>query len=442
MNKERILIVDDKASICQVLSDILQTENYETITASSGEEGLAAYTEESPDLVLTDLKMTGISGVDLIKEIRKRDTTVPIILLTAFGSISSAVEAMKAGADDYLTKPLNYDLLKLKIFKILEEKKRVLENINLRQNLMEEWSLDRMIGKSPVMLKMFSLIKAVAPTETAVLITGECGTGKELIARSLFTNSLRSDRPFVVVDCSTIPEGLIESELFGYEKGAFSGADSQKKGRIEQAMGGTLFLDEIGEFPLSLQAKLLRIIQEKQFVRVGGTHHIEVDFRLIAATNRNLREEVSAGRFRSDLYYRLNVINIESSPLRNRKEDIPLLVETFMKTACENNNIPVKKMENRHLTALMNYSWPGNIRELKNCIEHFAILNTLPREIESGEDRFRSALSHTTLSDNERDLVLSALEKTDWNISKAAQLLGIGRKALYNRIQKYGLTAP
>lgn len=442
MDKSTILIVDDKKNICEVLSDILKTEGYDTVIADSGETGLVAFNNGKPDFILTDLIMKKLSGVDFIREVRKIDSAVPIIILTAFGSISSAVEAMKAGADDYMTKPLNYDLLKLKIGKILDDKKRDRENSTLKENLKEKWGLDNMIGKSSHMEKMFNLIRAVAPTESAVMIQGECGTGKELIAKSLHSNSLRVGAPFVVVDCSAIPESLIESELFGYEKGAFSGADSRKTGRIEEAQGGTLFLDEIGELPLSCQSKFLRVIQERQFVRVGGNEQVHVDFRLIAATNKNLKEEVETGRFRSDLFYRLNVISIESPPLRNRNEDIPLLSETFMKEICRQNKLPRKKIDKEVLAKMMNYDWPGNVRELKNCIQRLCILDSLPDEVNECAETKPLSPSGSKLFDREKELVESALLNTDWNISKAAENLGIGRKALYNRIKKYGLNGP
>jgi len=440
MQNKKILIVDDKITICQVLSEILEASGYKTAVAGSGEKGLEVFAREKPDFILTDLVMKGLSGVDFIREIRKDNPDIPIIILTAFGTISSAVEAMKAGADDYMTKPLNYDLLKLKISKILEEKERDREIITIKENLKEKWGLDNIIGASPVMEKMFKLIKAVSPTDSAVLIQGECGTGKELIARSIYTNSRRVGSPYVVVDCSAIPETLIESELFGYEKGAFSGADNRKNGRLEDADGGTLFLDEIGELPLSCQAKMLRVIQEHQFVRVGGNSEVEVDFRLIAATNKNLKSEVEKGNFRSDLFYRLNVINIESPPLRERKEDIPLLAETFMAQICRENGMAPKSIEREILSKMMSYDWPGNVRELKNSIQRLAILDSLPEEI----DRFAAEPenSSSSLFDQERDLVEQALRKRNWNISKTAEDLGIGRKALYNRIKKYQLSEP
>ncbi|WP_168203490.1 sigma-54-dependent transcriptional regulator [Oceanispirochaeta crateris] len=448
--KHKILIIDDKINICQVLSDILQASGYDTVTALSGEEGLVLFGKESPDIILTDLKMEKMSGLEFIKLLRKKDEKVPVILLTAFGSISSAVEAIKSGANDYLTKPLHYDLLKIKIAQILDECHNRSENEKLKENLKQEWGLDNIIGKSAPMLKMFSIIKVVAPTDSGVLIQGECGTGKELIARSLYAYSRRVHEAFIVVDCSAIPESLIESELFGHEKGAFTGANVLKKGRIEKAAGGTLFLDEIGELPLSCQAKLLRVIQEKQFVRIGGTQQLEVDFRLIAATNKNLKNEVENKRFRSDLYYRLNVISINAPPLRDRMEDIPLLIDSFKKTIGNGECSPMHDISREHMEKLMSYNWPGNVRELKNCVERLMILDSLPAEIEEYRDRLKeetyeaesSEIRQPTLSVREKEIVREALESCGWNISKTAKTLGIGRKALYNRIKKYELTVP
>lgn len=442
MIRKKILIVDDKKNIRMVLKDLLEDEGYATVMADSGETGLVCYEEEKPDLVLTDLIMKKLSGVDFIKKVREKDTSIPIIILTAYGSISSAVEAIKSGADDYMTKPLNYDLLKLKINKLMADKERDRELSTLKETLKESWGSGNIIGKSPVMEKVFNLIKAVAPTDSPVLIQGECGTGKELIAKSIHSNSPRLASPLVIVDCSAIPESLIESVLFGYEKGAFTGADSRKTGRIEDARGGTLFLDEIGELPLSSQAKFLRVIQDHHFVRVGGSEQVHVDFRLIAATNKQLKKEVEAGRFRSDLFYRLNVISIEAPPLRKRKEDIPYIAEFLMHQSCLENKLPDRPISREELSLMMNYNWPGNVRELKNCIQRLCILGSLSDEIINFEQPQGTSPGAEKLFDREKELVESALLKADGNISKAAEALGIGRKALYNRIAKYNLTVP
>ena len=442
MPEKKILIVDDKKNIRMVLNDLLVTEGYDTLTAESGEKGLELFEKERVDLILTDLIMKGISGVDFIQKIREKDTSVPIIILTAFGSISSAVEAIKSGADDYLTKPLNYDLLKMRISKLFEDRKRDHELSTLKATLKGKWGIDDIIGRSPVMERMFDLISAVAPTDSPVLIQGECGTGKELIAKSIHSKSQRSKEPFVIVDCSAIPESLIESVLFGYEKGSFTGADVQRIGRIEESQGGTLFLDEVGELPLSSQAKFLRVIQEHQFVRVGGSAQVKVDFRVLAATNKNLKEEVEAGRFRSDLFYRLNVIRIDSPPLRDRKDDIPLLSEFFMQQICRENSLPYREISKEELSKMMAYPWPGNVRELRNCIQRLCILDSLSQEIEAYGSQEHLPSQSPKLSDQEKALVQQALELTNWNISRAAQHLGIGRKALYNRIAKYQIPVP
>jgi DNA-binding NtrC family response regulator len=436
-----ILTIDDKINIGEVISGILGVAGYEVVTATSGEEGLRLFREHSPAMVLTDLRMEGMSGIDVIREIRATDVGTPIILLTAHGSISSAVEAMKAGADDYLTKPLDYDMLRVKIEKNLQSSAYRRENVRLREEKSLRDAMDDLIGRSESMKRIYSFIETVAPTESTVLIQGEPGTGKELIARSIHKRSNRSAGPYVVVDCAAIPEGLIESELFGYEKGAFTGATARKPGRIELAGGGTVFLDEIGELPLAVQAKLLRLVQERQLFPIGAEHPITVDFRLIAATNRNLRQEVEEKRFRADLFYRLNVITVDSPPLRDRREDIPLLAEAFWRMSIVSNRLPERPIEPEHLASMVQYDWPGNVRELKNSIERLAILGTLPSEVESWPTK-SPASAEKTLSNVERELVEDALRLADGNISRAAQALGIGRKALYNRIRKYSIDVP
>lgn len=442
MMRKKILIVDDKKNIRMVLNDLLMTEGYETVMADSGENGLLVCEKEKPDLILTDLIMKQLSGVDFIKKIRQQDICVPIIILTAFGSISSAVEAIKAGADDYMTKPLNYDLLKMRISKLFESQKKDHELLTLKATLKGKWGINNIIGKSPAMEQVFDLISAVAPTDSPVLIQGESGTGKELIAKSIHSNSQRAEEPFVIVDCSAIPESLIESVLFGYEKGAFTGADACRVGRIEAAHRGTLFLDEVGELPLSSQAKFLRVIQEHQFVRVGGSEQVKIDFRILAATNKDLKTEVDQGRFRSDLFYRLNVIRIDSPPLRNRKLDIPYLADFFMEHICQENRLQHRSIGKEELSMMMNYDWPGNVRELRNCIQRLCILDSLPEEIVTHARREYPASSSGKLHDTEKQLVEQALISTNWNISRAAESLGIGRKALYNRISKYDIRVP
>ena len=449
---EHILVVDDKVNIRMVLKGILENSGYSVTEAENGKLALSSIEKSVPDLVLTDLKMDEMDGIELTKKIKDKYLNLPVIIMTAYGSITSAVDAIKSGGYDYITKPIDYDLLKIKIKRACEERAIKRENRDLREKLNKGWSLDRIIGKSPVMQKMFSLIKTVAPVDSSVLIEGESGTGKELVARSIYINSRRKEGPFVVVDCSSLPAGLLESELFGYEKGAFTGAAARKKGRIELANKGTLFLDEIGEMSLELQSKLLRVLQEKQIQRIGGLETIDVDFRLIAATNRTLSDEVEKRNFRSDLYYRLNIINIDVPPLRSRTEDIPLLAVNFIKRISEKNSLPEKTISPSLMEKMLLYRWPGNVRELENCIERLMVIsqgdaldeyffNTETED--SAEDEIKSSVNNVAesydLFEIEKNVLLEVLEKAQWNKSKAARMLNIDRKALYNRIKKYGI---
>ncbi len=461
MNKETVLVVDDKENIREVIKAYLENEGFRVITCGDGERAVGFFRENMPDIVLTDFKLPGIDGIELIRRIHAYDKDVPVIVFTAYGSISSAVEAIKAGGYDYLTKPLDYDLLKILLGRALEQRKIKMENKFLKEELNEQYSLDNIVGSSDKMQKLFSLIKTVAASESTILIEGEYGTGKELVAKAIHRLSRRSNNPLVIVDCSALPEQLLESELFGYEKGAFTGAANRKKGRIEIADGGTLFLDEIGEMGLQLQAKLLRVIQEKQFIRLGGLTPIKVDFRLIAATNRKLREEVDKGSFRADLFYRLNVIKVNVPPLRERREDIPLLVKHFIDKVAKRERMPIKKISPSLIDKLLSYDWPGNVRELENCVERMMIVcdsdtlteDFLPHEIREvvGDGASGKAnLAKDMFQDNkgdiqldlheiEKDTVIRALKIARGNKSLAAKILNIDRKALYNRIKKYNL---
>lgn len=489
INIETVLVIDDKKNIRESLKDFLETEGYTVLTCGSGEEALELIEENLPEIVLTDFKLPGIDGIEFTKKIHVLNSKIPIILFTAYGSIPSAVEAIKAGGYDYLTKPLDYDLLKIVLRRAMDEKLIKEENLLLKEEVKERFNLDKLIGKSRVMQKLFSFIKTVAVSNSNVLVEGEYGTGKELIAKAIHRYSERQKKALITVDCSALPDGLLENELFGYERGAFTGASHRKKGRIELADGGTLFLDEIGEMSLPLQSKLLRVIQEKQFVRLGGLHPISMDFRLIAATSRDLKSEVTSGSFLADLFYRLNVIRVKAPALRDRKEDIPLLVDHFLAKFNSEKGKAVKGVSPDAMNVLFSYNWPGNVRELKNCIERMSVIcpgkqinaEFLPKEIKEAvalpiiSDNYKVAAadglqntkaavdtggyfsdSHSTdsysysgsyidssgnmhLDRVERATVLKALEKTNWNKSEAARLLNIKRKALYNRIKKYNL---
>ncbi len=452
MNKEVVLVIDDKPNILEVLSGILSEEGYEVKTCGKAEEALENIGEILPDIVVTDLKMPKLNGLELMRRIREIDNHIPVILITAYGTVSSAVQAIKEGAYDYLTKPIDYDRLKILIKRALNERRISEENIYLKQELEEKYSLNNnVIGRSNIIQKVFNLVNTVASSNSNILILGESGTGKELIARAIYYSSLRKDKQLVVVDCSALPEGLLESELFGHEKGAFTGAVYKKRGRIELADGGTLFLDEIGEMSPKIQAKLLRVLQEKQFVRVGGLEPIKVDFRLIASTNKDLKTEVNEGKFRSDLYYRLNVITIKIPPLRERKEDIPLLIDFFLRKFCTREGKNIKSVSPEVMDCLINYDWPGNVRELENCVERLVVvcqsdfinLEYLPEEFigkDYGKKSFIIPSENYTLPEIEKEVVKKTLEKTNWNNSLAAKLLNIDRKALYNRIKKYNIT--
>ncbi|MBN1827971.1 MAG: sigma-54-dependent Fis family transcriptional regulator [Deltaproteobacteria bacterium] len=450
--KATILVVDDRPNIREVLTDILN-EEYNVKNCGNGDKAIEIFQELKPDIVISDVKMPGMDGMELIKRIRTMDEIVPVILITAYGTIPSAVEAMRIGAYDYLTKPIDYDRLKLVIRRALDQSSLKRENSLLREQLAKKYSLyDNIIGKSHVMQKVFNLVETVASSHSNVLIQGESGTGKELIANAIYYHSTRKHKPMIIVDCSTLPEGLLESELFGHEKGAFSGAVTAKKGRIEIADGGTLYLDEISEMSIFLQAKLLRVLQERQFLRVGGLKPINVDFRLISSTNRDLQKEVECGQFRSDLYYRLNVVMITIPPLRERKEDIPLLVDSFLKKFARREGRTIKSVSRELMESLIRYNWPGNVRELKNCVERMVVIGRsepltpedLPESIGCRQTP-PAAEDHSSpcynLSSIEKNIVQQVLEKTNWNKSAAASLLNIDRKALYTRIKKYKLNS-
>jgi two-component system, NtrC family, response regulator len=453
---ETILIVDDEKNYPLILSAILEEEGYETLTANSGREALEKLSNSDVDLVLTDMKMPSMDGIELLEKIKTIDSELPVIMMTAYGTVEKAVEAMQKGAYNYILKPFDNDSLVLYVEKAVTMYRVIKENRRLRDAVASQYRFDNIIGKSKSMQYVFETIRKVAPATATVLIEGESGTGKELVAKSIHFNSPRKDNPFVAVNCSALSETLLESELFGHEKGAFTGAVSMKKGRFELADGGTLFLDEIGELSQTLQVKLLRVIQEKDFERVGGEKSVSVNIRLIAATNKDLKKEMEAGRFREDLFYRLNVIRIHLPPLRNRREDIHLLTQHFIeKYANERiSKIPVKGIDQEVKRLFYEYGWPGNVREFENVIERAMILcpseniqvTDLPKDFTDNaynrlqfEDIPSDAQLNETLSLVEKKMIERALKMANNVQTHAAEILGIGKSGLNQKIKKFKL---
>lgn len=450
-----ILVVDDDIDQASLMKKILSREGYVVISASSGKTALELSAQNPVDLMITDLRMPEMDGLELFKAIKRIRPDILVIIITAYATVENAVEAMKEGVYDYLTKPLKMEELKLTVKKALETKMLRDENIYLRKELEERFSFGQIIGKSKKMQEIYEIIENVSQTDATVMIYGESGTGKELVARAIHYSGKRKDKPFIAVSCSAFPETLLESELFGYEKGAFTGAYARKPGRFELADGGTLFLDEVGEIKPDIQVKLLRVLQDKAFERLGGKETIRVDVRIIAATNKDLRKEVEAGRFREDLFYRLNVIPIHLPPLRERKEDIPLLVEHFLKMYSEKNGKDVRRISPEAMKALIDYPWPGNVRELENIIERMVILGTgdeitlshIPDEIRNwatakvptDPEIFDIPDDGISLEDVEKKLIIKAMAKANGNQVKAAKLLGITRRTLQYRLKKYGI---
>ena len=453
---ETILIVDDEKNYLVVLEALLGPEGYEIITADNARDALRQIIESDLDLVITDMKMPGMNGMELLEEVKKINQEIPIIIMTAYGTIEMAVEAIKKHAYDYITKPFQNEELKLTIKKALENYRLVKENRLLNEALSDRYRFGKIIGKSDSMRKIFDLIKKVSQSRTSVLITGPSGTGKELIANAIHYNSPRKERPFISINCGALTETLLESELFGHEKGAFTGAVSMKKGRFELADGGTLFLDEVGEMSQSLQVKLLRVLQEMEFERVGGTVTIKVNVRIISASNRDIREDVEQGLFREDLFYRLNVIHIEVPLLRERIEDIRLLVNSFIAKYIEDEEREKIELSPQAWKALYNYSWPGNIRELENIIERAVVLNSggligmedlpaylLGKEEELDVDRFipLSAPLNRTIEQIEKQMIRRALNQCGNVQAQAAEILGISRHVMNYKMNKYDISA-
>ncbi len=453
---ETILIVDDEKNYLLVLKELLGEEGYEVITAQSATEALSIFQEMELDLVITDMKMPGMSGMELLSLLKEKDLHLPVIMMTAYGTVEKAVEAMKKGSYDYIIKPFDNEILKKTVVKALAMGRVIKENRLLSQELKEKFGPTDLVGNSFPMRQVRDLISKVAPTKATILISGESGTGKEMVARAIHFNSPRKNRPLISVNCSALTETLLESELFGHEKGAFTGAVAQRKGRFELADGGTLFLDEVGEMSPSVQVTLLRVPQNREFERVGGNKTVKVDVRVITATNKNLMEETSKGRFREDLYYRLNVVHIEVPPLRERKEDIPLLIRYFLERFSRDmNKKEVPTLAPEAMDALLAYDWPGNIRELENMLERTVILSSkpvihlenLPLAMKKEQDLDLSvekmippkAKLNEILEMVEKKMIIRALAQADHVQSHAAELLGIEKNLLKYKMKKYAL---
>lgn len=450
--RKRILVVDDDESLRRITQMQLQEAGYEVCTAADGQQALALAGDFGPALVITDLKMPGMSGMELLARLRSECPETTVIMITAYGTIQNAVEAMKAGAYDYITKPIDYDELVLVVDRALERQQLAEEVQNLRAVLNEKYGFENIIGHSKALLRVLNVAARVAPTDSTVLIQGETGTGKELLAKAIYHNSRRKNKPFVTINCGAIPKDLLESELFGHVKGSFTGAITNRRGKVEMADGGTLFLDEVGELPLELQVKLLRLLQQGEIEKVGGTQPAVVDVRVIAATHRNLQAMLENGTFREDLYYRLAVIPLEIPPMRERSEDIPELVQHLFLNARQRHGKPDLKLPPALLPYFTAYRWPGNVRELENVLERLVVLSVggevtvddlpdfLRREPPSQDAVLLDLPPHgISLENVERELIHRALEKFNWNQTQAAEYLDISRRTLIYRMEKHGL---
>ncbi len=450
MEKAVVLVIDDEKNIREALRMGLKMEGFDVIAAEDGADGLEKLSTLGADAVILDLKMPRLSGMSFLQKGQAVDPGIPMIVLTGHGGVDDAVESMKRGAYDFLTKPVNIDKLVLIINRALAERKRRARQEELEEMVDEKYNFDNIVGNSHALKKVLDMVKQVAPTDASILITGESGTGKEVIASALHRNSPRRDGPFIKVHCAALPDNLLESELFGHEKGAFTGAVSRKKGRFELADGGTILLDEIGEISPVTQVKLLRVLQEREFERLGGEETIKVNLRIIAATNKDLKKEVDEGRFREDLYYRLNVVHIPLPNLKQRKEDIPLLAQYFLNSFNAKHNKSVKGFSKQAMAQMENYIWPGNIRELQNVIENLVVFSqtdmisveSLPDQISAFESQSKLHLDvGQTLADIEKQAILATLSSVNGNKSKAARVLSIGRKTLLRKLDEYGLYA-
>ncbi len=447
MQKHNILVVDDEKNILKVVSTTLGKESYAVDTARSSEEAIEKFDSDTHDLIITDLKLPGKGGMELLEYVKSRNPHIPVIMITAFGTIENAVEAMKKGAFNYLTKPVNPDELLSVVKEVLEKYDLKRENIALKSELKQKYTFSSIVGKNALMQDVFSTIRVVSKTQSNVLIAGESGTGKELVARAIHYDSDRAEGPFVTIDCATIPHEIMESELFGHEKGSFTGAHERKTGLLEHANNGTVFLDEIGDLDLNLQKKLLRFLQEREVLRVGGNTRIKLNVRIVAATNKELDREVSEKRFREDLFYRLNVVMIKMPALRERKDDIPLLAQHFLEKMNRIEAKMIKGFEENVMDVFLKYDWPGNVRELENVIERAYILcptisialKNLPAKLSRLAEEEREPFDEMSLVETEKRLIVKALDATSWNQSKAAEMLGISRKQLRTKMKNLSL---
>jgi len=442
--RAKILVVDDEAAIRESLCDWLSDVGYEVLTAENGPQALEIIEREKLGIVITDLVMPGMDGIELMKTAKNILPNIEVIIITAYGSIPTAISAMREGAYDYIEKPFCPERAELLIEKLVERQKLVEENLSLHQKLEEHYRFENIITKSPKMQQVIEVIKIVAKSNATVLIIGDSGTGKELVARAIHSQSHRRSRPFVAISCTALAESLLESELFGHEKGAFTGAYAQKKGKFEAANRGSLFLDEIGEMSANIQVHLLRVLEEKEFARVGGNELIKVDVRIISATNKDMKKAIASGEFREDLYYRLNVVSIELPPLRERREDIPLLAQHFLKKFTIENQKEITGFSPEATDFLLKYEWPGNVRELENTIERAVILAQNPsiKMADMSQENMplaRSAPVRGNLKEIEKNYILETLTQSQGNYRKTARLLGISRMTLYNKVRTYGI---
>ncbi len=447
VSEHRILVVDDERDICRALEFLLSREGYKVVTAYSGQDALKKIEAEEFDLVITDLKMEGISGMEVLERAVVLRPNLIVVIMTAFGTVESAVEAMKKGARDYIVKPFINEDVKMTVKRLLEHKKVLMENLVLRQQLSQQFGYREFVGVSPQILGVFELLEKVIPTRSNILILGDSGTGKGLIAEMVHCNSQRKDKPFISINCSAIPENLLESELFGYRKGAFTGAASDKKGLITMADQGTLFLDEIGDMPLGLQAKILKVLETGEVYPIGETKPTYADIRLVAATNKNLEEQIDRGLFREDLYYRLNVIEVKIPALRERREDIDILARHFVEKYSKENNKKAAGITDEAMEILLNYPWPGNIRELRNVIERAVVLSGSDKiGVAELPDRLKTARSgkdvqtlKAKLEYYEEKIIKDALQAHGWNKEEVAGELDVDLATLYRKIKKLGI---